>query len=315
MKEFMICFNLHDGEGGTGGATGTEASAFLASLPGGNKEQADGGSSEQRIEYGRQDPSDSQARVGGEQNGSADGSAQDLEAEWAELIGKGGRFHDLYGQNVSEAIQNRFKNSADYQGQVAGYEQALSPLLQKYGLKAGDIEGLTHAIENDMDIYTGAAEEEGISPEQYLENLKLRADAQRGREMMEAYQQQVQRNQKYGQWEAEAYNLQQTFPAFDLGQEIQSNERFASLLDNGFGVEEAFMATHIQEIMTGMNGEATRAARAQTVQNIQQRAARPMENGLRNNPAVVRKSDPSKFTNDDIDEILRRVEAGERFYF
>ena len=312
MKDFRICFHLHDGEGG---AAGAEASAFLASLPGGNKEQADGGSSEQRIEYGRQDPSDSQARVGGEQNGSADGSAQDLEAEWAELIGKGGRFHDLYGQNVSDAIQNRFKNNADYQGQVAGYEQALSPLLQKYGLKAGDIEGLTHAIENDMDIYTGAAEEEGISPEQYLENLKLRADAQRGREMMEAYQQQVQRNQKYGQWEAEAYNLQQTFPAFDLGQEIQSNERFASLLDNGFGVEEAFMATHINEIMTGMNGEATRAARAQTVQNIQQRAARPMENGLRNNPAVVRKSDPSKFTNDDIDEILRRVEAGERFYF
>ena len=53
----------------------------------------------------------------------------------------------------------------------------------------------------------------------------------------------------------------------------------------------------------------------QTIQNFQQRAARPAENGLSKSPAVVRKSDPSKFSKDDVMEVIRRAQAGERITF
>ena len=35
----------------------------------------------------------------------------------SELIGKGGKYHDIYGQKVSDAIQQRFKNQSNLQAE------------------------------------------------------------------------------------------------------------------------------------------------------------------------------------------------------
>jgi hypothetical protein len=51
------------------------------------------------------------------------------------------------------------------------------------------------------------------------------------------------------------------------------------------------------------------------VNAIQQRASRPAEGAMHPGAALVRKSDPSSLSNEDIDEINRRVAMGETVSF
>ena len=115
----------------------------------------------------------------------------------------------------------------------------------------------------------------------------------------------------FNRWENEASQLQQQFPNFDLGLEIENNPSFANYLNYGASVQDAFMLSHMNEVMGGMNTAANQQATQNVVSAIQQRAARPPENGLSmHNPAIQRRSDPSQLTDEDFDEINRIVAEG-----
>lgn len=313
--KYILNFYRHDGEGaGDGsGSLGAEASAWMDSIGMEDPFRQPGAESSDRIEYGL--PKDeAQASQVGSDNDAAD-EAEDLNAEWETLTGKGGKFHDMLGQRVSNAIQDRFKNQANLQGQVDQISEDLAPLFANYGLKAGDFEGLKNAVANDEAFYRAGAERAGLDIDQYKENLRLKAEAERGRRITEAYEQQQRQNEMFERWESEADELRRAFPNFDLGLEMQMNEEFARLISGGLSVRQAFVSTHVDEIMNGATQETARQTSQNVVRNIQSRAARPSENGLRHAPAIQRKSDPSSLTNDDMDEILRRVQEGDSFAF
>ena len=296
-------FYAFDGEG-DGGSLGAEASAFMQEIGMDDPfAQRQPGADPEHIEYGIAPEGEAQAS----QVGSDETAYEDLNAEFEALTGKGGKFHDLLGQRVSDAIQNRFRNQADLQGQVNKIADDLSPLFLNYGLKAGDFEGLKNAIASDENFYKAGAEREGLDIEQYKENLRLKADAERGRQITEQYEQQQRQNEMFSRWEREADELKQHFPNFDLGMELETNEDFGRMISNGLSVEQAFVATHIGEIMSGTANQSAQQASQDVVRNIRARAARPSENGLRHAPAIQRRSDPSSLTNEDMDEILRRV--------
>ena len=290
-------FHLFDGEG-AGAEASTAASEQTESKP--------------KVEYGKSKGEGAAPSQVGSDN-AAEGRTP--EAEFAELIGKGGKYHDIYGQMVSNVIQDRFKNQRDLQGQVDQISNDLSPLFMNYGLKPGDFEGLKNAIANDDVFFQAQAERAGLDVQQYKENLRLKAEAERGRQITEAYEQQQRQNALFAQWEAEAAQLQQAFPAFDLGKEIESNEDFARLISNGVPVRNAFLTVHAEEIFQGSNAHASAQATKNVVNAIQQRAARPSEGAMHQQAAVVRKTDPSSLSNDDIDEINRRVAMGETVSF
>ena len=288
-------FYRFDGEGGEG--FGAEASQ-----PGSEQDV-------KKVEYGKsKGEGQAQSQVGTD-NGI------DLDAEWKALTGKGGAFHDHYGQAVSNAIQERFKNQANLQGQVNKIAEDLSPLFMTYGLKSGDFEGLKNAIAHDDAFFQAQAERAGIDVEQYKENLKLKAEAERGRQITEAYEAQQRQNEMFMAWESQAADLQQSFPNFDLGFEIEHNPEFAKLIDSGLDVRTAFLTTHLGEILQGNNAEVTRTATQNVINTIQQRAARPVEGAMHQSAAVQRKSDPSRLTDEDLDEINRRVAMGEAISF
>ena len=286
-------FHLFDGEGGEGAEASTAES------------QQD----IKRIEYGRSEGEGSAPSQVGSDNGN---EAQDRVAQWNAIKGE---FKDLYGQDVSNAIQHRFKNQADLSGQIDQISNDLSPLFMNYGLKAGDFEGLKNAIANDDVFFQAQAERAGLDVEQYKENLRLKAEAERGRQITEAYEQQQRQNAMFAQWENEAAQLQQAFPGFDLGLEIQHNEEFAKLISNGVPVRNAFLTTHAEEIFEGSNANASKVATQNVLNTIHQRASRPAEGAMHPGAALVRKSDPSSLSNDDIDEINRRVAMGETVSF
>lgn len=321
---FRFQFDLFDGEGGDGASTGgdglgEDARAFLASLGGdeGNDGAGNPSATEPTVVYGK----DAKEEPGPDPAGGDEGADnQDSEGksdaeEFAELIGKGGRFHDLYGQKVSSAIQERFKNQADLKSTVDSYDAVMAPFYQRYGVKPGDLEGLKEAIAGDDDLYAAEAERLGLTPEQYRHNLQLEMEAARGRQLQKEYQQEQHRAQVFQEWDRQAAELQKDFPKFDLGQEIDANETFANLIDNGVSIRDAFLASHADDIFKGLQHQSTADARLDVVNNIQRKAARPPENGARNNAAVVRKPDPSTFTDEDMDRILQDVANGKTFTF
>ena len=296
--EMFPNYHLFDGEGGGEGGAAASQSGSQQDI--------------KTVQYGRSTGEGQAKGQVGSDNGSG---ANDLNAEWEALTGKGGKFHDLLGQRVSGAIQERFKNQANLQAQVDGITEDFTPLFMHYGLKAGDYEGLKTAIANDDDLYKASAERAGLDVEQYKHNLKLQADSDRLHQIEESYRQEQERQARFEAWEADAAELQQAFPAFDLAMEIQTNEQFKRLLDNGVDVMTAFHVAHYEELSNGMTAYQQRAATEQVVNRINQRASRPMEGALNHAPAIQRKSDPSSLSNEDLDEINRRVANGETISF
>jgi hypothetical protein len=300
-NKYAYDFHLFDGEGGMAGAT--------ASVPG----SAQGIDEQPQIVYGKDPTGNGQAMS---QVGSDNAAQVNPEAEFAALVGKGGVYHDIYGQMVSNAIQDRFKNQADLQAQMDNISEGLSPLFMNYGLETGDFEGLKKAISQDDAFYRANAEKAGLDVEQYKRQLQLEAEAERGRRITEQYENQQRQNEMFARWESETQVLQQQFPNFDLGLELQNNPTFANYLNYGASVNDAFLLSHMGEIMGGMNNAMSQQATQNVVSAIQQRAARPPENGLSmHNPAIQRRSDPSQLTDEDLDEINRRVAEGEAIGF
>ncbi len=299
MKNKMILdFHLFEGEGGEGAGEAASTS--------GSKQDVS------QIQYGK---SVGEGQTQGQVGSDNSGQAEDLEAEFAAMIGKGGRFHEIYGQKVSGVIQDRFKNQANLQGQVNQITEDLAPLFANYGLKLGDYEGLKTAFTNDDAFYKAGAEKAGLDVSQYKEMLKLRADSERLNALTESYRQEQEKQAKFVEWEGEAAELQQVFPNFDLALEIEHNDQFAQLISSGVDVRTAFMSTHMDEILTGANAYAQKTATQNVVNTIQQRASRPAEGALSHQPALQRKSDPSSLSDEDLDEINRRVARGETISF
>lgn len=325
LNNLKLKFNLFDGEGDGSsdvGGLGAEASAFLDSLGGkastSNKANASSNASTNtstnvNSSDSGSKPNDVQNPVGKDDNANSTESHVDVAEEFAELIGKGGKYHDAYGKAVANAVQQRFKNQADLQSTLDSYNDTLAPMYKRYGLETGDIEGLQTAIAGDDDLYASEAERQGLTVEQYRQNLQLQAEAERGRRLAEAYERQQNQNQMYQEWDREAAELKQSFPKFDLGLEIQENPKFANLLDAGVSVSDAFFASHALEILAGLEGESAQAAQDDVINTIRRQAQRPVEVGVRHNAAVTKRVDPAKFTDEDMDRILQDVANGKPF--
>lgn len=306
--------HLHMFDGAAGGAAGSAGSGGTASNVGdsqGSQPQVVYGKSEEDINNNNQVGSDGSGGTDGvETNGN---DVPDLTKEFEDLIK--GKYKQQFDERMRKGIQSRFKNQTDYEGQVNQYADAVQPLIQMYGLETGDIEGLKRAIETDDGLIAQKANEEGLTAERYRHQLKLEAEAARGRAVEEAIKEERVRQETYDRWESEAAALQEAVPSFDLATEIQQTEGFGEYLDMGLSVDEAFFLAHRADIFNGAAQQASQQAQAQTIDNLKSRAARPTENGLHQQPSIVRKTDPSKFTKDDVFKVAELARKGQKISF
>lgn len=307
MKKDYINLHLHMFDGGAaGGAEGGAEGAASTQDSG----------AEPTVVYGK-DPAadDSTSQVGSDEGGDdPDGNEpkEDIDAEFEELIK--GKYKQQFDGRVHSIMQNRFKNAQDAKDVAAKWQGATAALAAMYGIDGTDPDALKDAIEKDDGLFSAQAEAQGLTPEQFRENLRLRMDAQTGRNMQEQMRIEAEKQATFQRWESEAAELTETFPNFDLAYELE-NEAFLDGLNRGLSVRDAFFVAHMDEIVAGSNAAAKSEATQKVVDNFNQRAARPAENGASHKPAVIRKTDPSKFTDADLDEIARRSRRGETIRF
>lgn len=223
-------------------------------------------------------------------------------------------YKEIYTEETQRIINRRFRETQNLEQQVARNQPLIDMLMQRYKISDGDIGKLTAAIENDDAYWSEAAEEAGMSVEQYKQFQKLQRENaalmrdQQQRRSQQAAQQQLQK------WYGEAEQVKGVYPSFDLNAEVK-NQQFLSMLKSGVPMQHAYEVVHLDDIKAGVAKMQAKATERQVVDGIRAKGTRPQENGTTSQSAFTVKDDVSKLTKSERAEIARRVARGEIIKF
>lgn len=307
-------------EGGDGAAEGTgEAAAEekAVSAPAQSKgREAAAAQVDEMLSPAEEPGAEEDAAEGEEQDGAADKSSTDPEAHrkaFGELMR--GEYNREFGEMIVQATQKAYDSILNEQGPVG---RILNALGQKYGTAPGDYEALAAAVEGgvvkDDAYYEDMAMKKGISVQLAKEmdaleseNAKHRAAEQQRAEAakMEAIQQ---------EWDAAAERIRAEDPGFDIKTALADPD-FAQMLKLGVKMEDAYKTRYFDDIMARRTTQTAKTVEKGVEARIRQRGARPSENGTNPGGAAVLKTDVSKLTPAQCEELERRAMRGQIITF
>ena len=221
-------------------------------------------------------------------------------------------------QRASEmAVKNVLDNPA-----VKGLMDALG---EAYGIdvqSADNLAALTEAVKNGKvkndEYYETLAAERGISVKTAREMDRMEselqranAEKQRAEQMRLAAEHQQRAAAVRAQWEAEAAQLKEKYPAFELD-EVLNNPSVADMIRRGIGLEAAYRAAYFDQLMTESTARTAQQVEQGVAARIQQRAQRPAENGAHPGGAAEMKVDVAHMTAKQRAELAKRARRGER---
>ncbi|MCD7927353.1 MAG: hypothetical protein LUF80_00585 [Oscillospiraceae bacterium] len=300
--------SLFDGAAGAAGGEGEGQGETQAAVPAPTRRGKPG----ETIKYGKQETaaSDAAEPAAGVQDQAE--TPQDKGKAFQELIA--GEYKDEYTRETQRIVNRRFAETKALQDQVAKSQPVLDLLMQRYKITDGDMGKLQKAVESDDAYWSQAADEAGMSVEQYKAFQKL----QRDNAMLLRAQKQVQNrqnaNQQAQKWVREAEAVKQQFPKFDLGAELK-NPAFVSMLRSGTPVEHAYKVIHFDSLVADAKNVTAAQTEKTVVDNIRAKGARPAENGTAAQSAFTVKDDVSKLSKKDRAEIAKRAARGEKIAF
>ena len=226
----------------------------------------------------------------------------------------------FYQDDTQKIINRRFRDSKADKELIDRQNEVLSRLYERY--KVNDLDMLETAIDNDTAIWEKAADEAGMTVEQYKNwngLMREKEKAERQREAAEGYirnlEAQRQMEEQYSAWLEEANQLKAEYPDFDLRQELQ-NRDFAGLIGQknpqySISMKQAYELIHPEAVEKRISERAAR----QVTDNIKARGMRPTEGAVGSESGITVKSDVTKLTKKDRAEIARRAARGERITF
>ena len=302
-------------EGGDGAAPAAAEKA--ASAPAQSKgREAAAAEVDEMLSPAEEPDAEEDAAEGEKQDGAADKSSTDPEAH-RKAFGKlmRGEYNREFGEMIVQATQKAYDSILNEQGPVG---RILNALGQKYGTAPGDYEALAAAVEGgvvkDDAYYEDMAMKKGISVQLAKEmdaleseNAKHRAAEQQRAEAakMEAIQQ---------EWDAAVERIRAEDPDFDIKTALADPD-FAQMLKLGVKMEDAYKARYFDDIMARRTTQTAKTVEKGVEARIRQRGARPSENGTNPGGAAVLKTDVSKLTPAQCEELERRAMRGQIITF
>lgn len=279
-----------------GGALGSEEKSELDEEAAENQNEAEGKDGEEKGEGKTKSPEERRKAFG-----------ELLRGEYADLT------EELMQNAVTEATRRLEASPA-----MKGLMQALQ---EKYGTDANDLVALTEAVRNgavkDDAYYEKLAMEKGVSTRTARELDKLESQNKHLTEQQQMIQQMERQRVQQARiaelqagWDREAEQLKAQYPDFNMA-EVLANPEVEKMMRSGVSMTNAYRSAYFDHILKQQQAATARQVEQGVVNRMQQRNARPGENGTRPGGAVQTKIDVSHMSRKEMEEMERRVMRGE----
>lgn len=279
-----------------GGALGSEEKSELDEEAAENQNEAEGKDGEEKGEGKTKSPEERRKAFG-----------ELLRGEYADLT------EELMQNAVTEATRRLEASPA-----MKGLMQALQ---EKYGTDANDLVALTEAVRNgavkDDAYYEKLAMEKGVSTKTAREldklesqNKQLTEQQQLIRQMERQREQQARIAELQAGWDREAEQLKAQYPDFNMA-EVLANPEVEKMMRSGVSMTNAYRSAYFDHILKQQQAATAKQVEQGVVNRMQQRNARPGENGTRPGGAVQTKIDVSHMSRKEMEEMEKRVMRGE----
>lgn len=279
-----------------GGALGSEEKSELDEEAAENQNEAEGNDGEEKGEGKTKSPEERRKAFG-----------ELLRGEYADLT------EELMQNAVTEATRRLEASPA-----MKGLMQALQ---EKYGTDANDLVALTEAVRNgavkDDAYYEKLAMEKGVSTKTAREldklesqNKQLTEQQQLIRQMERQREQQARIAELQAGWDREAEQLKAQYPDFNMA-EVLANPEVEKMMRSGVSMTNAYRSAYFDHILKQQQAATAKQVEQGVVNRMQQRNARPGENGTRPGGAVQTKIDVSHMSRKEMEEMEKRVMRGE----
>lgn len=287
------------GEGGDGGNQGgTPAS------PASTQRSKNTGDT---VLYGKQPAvSDSAAAGQGDKGNVTSNTLDERRAKYRELVKE---YQDIYNEDFQRVFNRRFAETKAMQEQLEAQKPVIEAMQAKYKTNAGDMKALMQAVESDDAFLADAAEEHGMTIEQYKEFSRLQRENAFLLKQEQDRQARQRADMQLAKWQSEANDLKKLYPNFDLVREAE-NQEFLSLLKHGVPVQHAYEVTHLDQIKAGVAASQAAATEKQIVASVRAKGNRPRENGTSSQGSFVVKDNVHNLTKKDRENIARQVARG-----
>lgn len=277
-----------------GGALGSEEKSELDEEAAENQNEAEGKDGEEK---GKTKSPEERRKAFGEL----------LRGEYADLT------EELMQNAVTEATRRLEASPA-----MKGLMQALQ---EKYGTDASDLVALTEAVRNgavkDDAYYEKLAMEKGVSTRTARELDKLESQNKQLTEQQQMIQQMERQRVQQARiaelqagWDREAEQLKAQYPDFNMA-EVLANPEVEKMMRSGVSMTNAYRSAYFDHILKQQQAATARQVEQGVVNRMQQRNARPGENGTRPGGAVQTKIDVSHMSRKEMEEMEKRVMRGE----
>lgn len=277
-----------------GGALGSEEKSELDEEAAENQNEAEGKDGEEK---GKAKSPEERRKAFGEL----------LRGEYADLT------EELMQNAVTEATRRLEASPA-----MKGLMQALQ---EKYGTDANDLVALTEAVRNgavkDDAYYEKLAMEKGVSTRTARELDKLESQNKHLTEQQQMIQQMERQRVQQARiaelqagWDREAEQLKAQYPDFNMA-EVLANPEVEKMMRSGVSMTNAYRSAYFDHILKQQQAATARQVEQGVVNRLQQRNARPGENGTRPGGAVQTKIDVSHMSRKEMEEIEKRAMRGE----
>lgn len=301
---FKLNLKMFDGAGGASSGTGDGTGTATSGVNEGTSSGANNGKDLSKVVYGKQ-PAVAE-------NTSSD-TQDDAQSRYNEY--RNGEGKDFINKEIENAVKRRFKDHSELKKSNGKMQSVMNAVAMKYGIDPTDTDGILKAVAEDESYYETAADEAGMSVEQYKKMKQLEAENAQLQAIRQEEDRRKEFDAKYAEWSMQADFARNDYPNLDLNTEMQ-NKDFFGLLTRGIDVKTAYQVIHQDEIVQSAISTATQrtaqAVQQQTVNNIRSKGLRPDESAGSSQAGFTFKADPHKWTKADREEIAKRVAMGEK---
>ena len=215
-------------------------------------------------------------------------------------------------QKVVKAAKEKLKTSAEALEKLA---PAIQLIAKKYGVDASDYDAVSKAVVDDDAYYEERAMELGVTTDVAKQLDKSEKMLRAAEEQQQKFINEQKLMEHIGKLNRQAIELQQKYPDFNLGKEL-NNPTFARLTapDLNLPLEDAYELVHREEIKENIRQAALKASIQQVSNAVQSNKNRPNDGVSKSSNASVQTFNYQNATKAQREALKARIRSGEKIF-